>query len=266
MTPTKPVYRAAWITGASTGIGRALALELAERGTNVAISARHADQLDAVTAEAQGKPGRIIALPLDVTDQAAVQLAAGATEQAIGPLDLVVANAGISVPMAGTLVDAKKFRTLFNVNVMGVVHVLEAVVPSFVQRRAGHLAVVSSVAGYRGLPTAAPYCASKAALIALCESLKVELDAAGVKIQVVNPGFVRTPLTEKNAFRMPFLLEPDDAARRLYAGLVSDRFEVTFPKRFTRLVKLMSLLPYPVYFALMRRLVAKRTPVRAEER
>lgn len=255
MADSGPPFATAWITGASTGIGRAVALELARHGTVVAASARNVENLNSLSAEATAAGGKVVVFPLDATDRAAVARAATAIGNAIGPLDLVIANAGIGNPMRGTEPDSERFRGVFEVNVMGVMHVLEATVPAMVARGRGRIAVVASVAGYRGLPSAGPYCASKAALIALCESLRFELEPAGVAIQVVNPGFVRTPLTAKNAFTMPFLLEPDDAARQFYAGLRSMRFEVTFPKRFTWLVKGLRLLPYPLYFAAMRRMM-----------
>ena len=136
---------------------------------------------------------------------------------------------------------------------MGAVNGLAAVLPRFIARRAGHVAVVSSVAGYRGLPSASAYGPTKAALINLCESLKPDLDRFGVKISVVNPGFVRTPLTDRNPFPMPFLMEVDDAAARLAAGLDTGKFEITFPRRFTYLVKLARILPYGLYFRLVKR-------------
>ena len=137
---------------------------------------------------------------------------------------------------------------------MGVVHGLAAAMPAFIQRRAGHIAVMSSVAGYRGLPTAAGYGATKAALTNMCESLKPELDGHGVAITVINPGFVRTPLTDRNAFTMPFLMEPGAAAGRVIAGLDARRFEITFPRRFTWTLKLLRCLPYALYFPVTRRL------------
>ena len=127
--------------------------------------------------------------------------------------------------------------------------------PRLIARRAGHVAVVASVAGYRGLPSAAGYGASKAALINLCEALKPELDGCGVRLSLINPGFVRTPLTDRNPFPMPFLMDADDAAERLVRGLESGRFETTFPRRFTWGLKLLRCLPYALYFPLTRRLV-----------
>ena len=242
-------YRTAWITGASTGIGRALALELARRGSRVVVSARNADRLTALTAESEA----IHPLALDVTDGAAVTAAAATIEADIGELDLCIPNAGISESWNASAPDAAALARLFDVNVMGVAHVLEAVVPQFVARRRGQISVVSSIAGFRGLPTAAAYCASKAALTVLCESMKFELDPAGVKMQVIHPGFVRTPLTDKNRFEMPFLMSPETAAERICQGLERDRFEITFPRRFTWWVKLMRCLPYGMYFPLVKR-------------
>jgi short-subunit dehydrogenase len=136
-------------------------------------------------------------------------------------------------------------------------HGVAAVLPRFMERRRGHLAVVASVAGYRGLPTSAAYGASKAALINMCEALKPELDRAGVTISVVNPGFVKTPLTDKNDFPMPFLMDADAAAEQMVRGLETGRFEITFPKRFTWGMNLLRCLPYSLYFAVSRKMVSK---------
>jgi short-subunit dehydrogenase len=130
---------------------------------------------------------------------------------------------------------------------------LEALLPAYLAARRGHIAVVASVAGYRGLPTGAAYGATKAALVNLCEALKFDLDRAGVKLQLVNPGFVKTPLTDQNEFRMPALMPVEKAVARMIAGLESERFEITFPRRFTWQMKLLRLLPYPFYFAVTRR-------------
>jgi short-subunit dehydrogenase len=136
---------------------------------------------------------------------------------------------------------------------MGAVNGIAAVLPRMIARRAGHIAIVSSVAGYRGLPSAAAYGASKAALINLAESLKPDLDKHGVRVSLVNPGFVRTPLTDRNTFPMPFLMEVDDAAAQFVAGLDKGKFEITFPRRFTFLLKLARMLPYALYFRLVKR-------------
>lgn len=244
-----------WITGGSAGIGRALALRLCRDGATVAISGRTLASLQEVQSTAQALPGKVICLPLDVTDEAAVMAAPDTIEAEAGPLDLVVLNAGTHQPMNAADFSPAIFRKLIDVNVMGVAHGLAAVMQRFLDRRAGHIAVVSSVAGYRGLPSAAAYGATKAALINMCESLKPELDEAGIALSLVNPGFVRTPLTDKNEFEMPFLMEADAAADRLADGLASGRFEITFPRRFTWMLKLFRCLPYFLYFRLTRRLL-----------
>jgi NAD(P)-dependent dehydrogenase (short-subunit alcohol dehydrogenase family) len=243
--------RSVWITGASSGIGRALALELARGGSRVAVSARRGDELDRLAAEAA--PGRIAPYPVDVSDGAALVRVAAAIEAEMGPLDLAVFNAGTHEPVAVEAFDPAPFRRLMEINYMGAVYGIAAVLPFFLARRAGQIAVVSSVAGYRGLPQAAAYGPTKAALINLCEALKLDLDRHGVRICVVNPGFVRTPLTDRNPFPMPFLMAADDAARRIVAGLDKGAFEITFPRRFTVLVKLARMLPYGLYFRLVRR-------------
>lgn len=244
-----------WITGAGKGLGRALALELARRGWSVAASARTATDLDALCQAAASLPGRIEGFPLDVTDGDAVARTVETIESQCGPLAMVVLNAGTHIPVSAAELTAAPFRTLIETNLMGVVHGLAAVLPRFIDRRTGHVAVVASVAGYRGLPTGAAYGATKAALINMCESLKPELDPLGVRLTLVNPGFVKTPLTDKNPFPMPFLMDVDAAAVRLADGLARNGFEITFPRRFTWLLKALRLLPYPLYFALTRRLV-----------
>ncbi len=246
-----------WCTGAGKGLGRSVALKLAERGHHVAISSRTPEDLDAVVKAAAGFSGRVVSFVLDVTDQDAVFLAVDAIEQDLGDLDLVILNAGTHTPVGATSLSIHPFRKLMETNFMGAVHGLAAVLPRFIERGRGHLAVVSSVAGYRGLPTAAAYGASKAALINMCEALKPELDTVGVTISVVNPGFVKTPLTDQNDFPMPFLMDVDDAAEQMVRGLESGRFEITFPKRFTWIMKLLRCLPYSLYFPISRKFIPK---------
>jgi NAD(P)-dependent dehydrogenase (short-subunit alcohol dehydrogenase family) len=247
--------RSAWVAGGGKGIGRAVAFELARRGWRVAVSARTAADLEALGREAADLPGSIHPFPLDVTDADAVAATVAAIEAELGPLDRAILNAGTHIPVSVGAFTIKPFRTLMETNVMGVVHGLAAVIPRFIARRAGHIAVVASVAGYRGLPSAAAYGASKAAVINMCEALKPDLDSKGVRLSLVNPGFVKTPLTDRNEFAMPFLMDVDKAARRLVDGLDSGRFEITFPKRFTWLLKVIRCLPYALYFPLARRLV-----------
>jgi NAD(P)-dependent dehydrogenase (short-subunit alcohol dehydrogenase family) len=244
------MIRHAWITGASSGIGREVALRLARDGAKVAVSARRREELDKLAAE---MPGRIAAYPVDVVDADALVRVCAEIELANGPLDLAVFNAGTHEPVDVASFSPGPFQRLMAINYMGAVNGIAAVLPRFLERRAGHIAVVSSVAGYRGLPQAAAYGPTKAALINLCEALKPDLDPYGVRISVINPGFVRTPLTDLNPFPMPFLMEADAAADRIVKGLARGAFEITFPRRFTWLVKLARILPYALYFPLIRK-------------
>jgi NADP-dependent 3-hydroxy acid dehydrogenase YdfG len=248
--------RVAWVTGASSGIGAALSLGLAQAGWTVAASARRADRLAELTAE-PGAAGRIHAFPVDVTDEAAVRAAVAAIEDRLGPVAAAVLNAGDYTPMPARDFDSALCRQLIEVNYLGVVHGVGAVLPRQLERGAGQVLINASVAGYRGLPMAAPYGASKAALINLAESLRAELQGSGVRIRLINPGFVRTTLTDKNDFAMPALLDARSAAQAILRDFDADRFEITFPKRFTYLMKLMRCLPYRWYFALVRARVGR---------
>ncbi|MFZ0788873.1 MAG: SDR family NAD(P)-dependent oxidoreductase [Chromatiaceae bacterium] len=245
--------RSAWITGASQGIGRALALELAGRGARVAVSARGAS---ALTELAQHHAG-LRPEPLDVTDAQAVATAMARIEESQGPLDLVVLNAGIYQPLPGGLAEPRVFAEHMAVNYQGVVNGLCAVLPGMRERARGQVAVVASLAGYRGLPQAAAYGPTKAALINLAETLRLELRGSGVDLRLVNPGFVATRLTAQNRFAMPSILTPEDAARRILAGLAGSRFEIAFPFGFATWMWLLRLLPYRLYFPLVARLTGQ---------
>lgn len=253
--PTDPLIAAvpgcAWVVGASTGIGRALALRLAQAGWTVVASARRADLLRVLADEATD--GRIVPLPLDVTDPASLGDGNGRIERELGAPALVVAAAGMYEPMTAEAFNAAQYRATIELNLMGTVNLLDVVMPGMMRRGGGRIAVVASVAGYRGLPTAAAYGASKAALINLCEVLKPDLERRGVRLNLVAPGFVRTPLTDRNTFPMPHLMEAEDAAERLYQGLRGKRFEITFPRRFTWQLKLLRMLPYALFFPIIRR-------------
>jgi hypothetical protein len=247
-------WKTAWITGASSGIGRALALALARRGVMVAASARSRKNLESLAAEAGAGAARVLPTPLDVTDRAAVKAAAEAVLRVFGgPPDLAVLGAGVYLPMRAADFDAARFREHVEVNVMGTVNMLEALLPACLAARRGHIVIVASVAGYRGLPRSGAYGATKAALIHLAEALKFDLDRADVKLQLVNPGFVKTPLTDKNRFRMPGLMPVEKAVARMIAGFQSNRFEIAFPRRLTWVLKLMRVVPYRLYFPLIRR-------------
>ena len=248
-----PPFPVAWITGASTGIGRELALRLAAQGCVVAASARNVAALDSLAVESQSLPGRIVAMPVDVTDIRDVERTYTKIADELGVPDLCVLNAGTFIPVNAKRLNSSDFDSQFNLNVIGTVRVLESVIPGMVKRKSGRIAVVASVSGYRGLRTASAYGATKAALINMCEALRMELGDHGIVVQVVNPGFIKTPLTDKNDFPMPFLMPVDKAVDQLYRGLLGNRFEITFPKRFTWMLKVLRLLPYAVYLPMMNR-------------
>ena len=242
-----------WIAGASTGIGAALAKRYATDGHTVYASARSIDKLKKVSAASQTLDGHIEPLPCDVTDNESVTQAVQAL-QAKGTVDIAILNAGYYEPIELTQLNLEHFLNTYDVNLNGVVRCFLALLPGMRAANRGQIAIVSSVSGYTGLPRAAAYGSSKAALINLAESLQPECKTAGIDIRLINPGFVKSPLTDKNNFRMPFIIEADLAAQRIVTGLAGKKFEIHFPKRFTILLKLLNLLPYGMYLKLTARL------------
>lgn len=243
----------AWITGAGKGIGRGLALRLAEMEWTVAASAR--TEADLASLKTESATGRIHGFPLDVTDAAATAATVALIEKQLGPLGLALLNAGTHQPFAAESFTVEKVRGLVETNLMGTVNSLAPILERFIERRAGHVAVVASLAGYRGLPTAAAYGATKAGLINMCEALRPDLETHGIKLTLINPGFVKTPLTDKNDFPMPFLISVEAAVEQIINGLEKGPFEITFPRRFAYLMKLLRVLPDPLFFALTRRMI-----------
>ncbi len=239
-----------WVIGASSGIGAALADDLLRRGARVALSARSSASLEK-TAAAQG--ARALALPLDVTQAEAVAPALQAITDAWGGVDLVVLCAGTHQSLRAWELDAAKARGMVDINLNGVLNCLPPVVQLLLQQKSGGIAIVSSVAGYGGLPTALVYGATKAALINLAETLYMDLAPRGIGVYLVNPGFVKTPLTDRNTFRMPALISAEEAASEIINGFERGYFEIHFPRRFTCWLKLLRLLPYRWYFALVRK-------------
>jgi NAD(P)-dependent dehydrogenase (short-subunit alcohol dehydrogenase family) len=236
-----------WIVGASSGIGRATAQELHARGATVYASARSAAPLGDL---ARAHPG-LVALPADACDAGQLRAVARQILQE-GPLDLVMYCAGTYAPLRATAFDLEVARHHQEVNYVGALNLLDAVLPSILGR-GGHISLVSSVAGYRGLPDALAYGPTKAALIQLAEILHLELRELGIGVSVVNPGFVDTPLTAQNRFRMPALQTPEQAARAIVQGWERGDFEIHFPRRFTLVLKLLRLLPFRLYEALVKR-------------
>ena len=247
--PARQSDGCAWITGASSGIGAALAVELAERGWRVAATARGAEALAGLAA----RDSHIKPVVADVTDRAQMQAAASRIRADIGPIGLLVCNAGVYLPTDARAPDASAYRRTFDVNVMGVAHALEATVPDMVARRVGHVHIVSSATGFGGMPTASAYGASKAALINMAACLKIELERCGVGVSLSTPGFVETPAQDDNAFPKPFMITPAIAARRIADAVARGGFETTFPRRFTWLLKALYALPKPLYLPLIRR-------------
>ena len=240
-----------WLVGASSGIGRCLAEQTAAAGWRVAASARRAGSLERLAAAGEG---RVRGYPLDVTDAAAVTATVARIEEQMGPIEAAILNAGDYAPMPLDQFDAALFRRLMDVNYMGAVHCLDALLPCLRQRRRGQVLLTASVSGYCGLPLGAPYSATKAALINLAEALQPELASEGVSMRLINPGFVDTPLSRKNRFAMPFLMSAEQAAARIVAKLDGSAFEIAFPRRFVWIMKLLRCLPYRVYFALVKRM------------
>jgi short-subunit dehydrogenase len=232
-----------WVTGASSGIGAALARELADRGASVAISARNADALREVAA------GRMHVEPVDVTDRAATVAAGQAVRTALGGLDVAVPNAGTWSRFRPEQWDSRSFADQLQTNLMGTVHVLEAVVPTMLADGRGRIVGTASVAGYRGIPGAEAYGATKAALLNLFESLRGSLGPRGIVVQTVSPGFVRTPMTERNTFPMPFMVSPEEAARAIADGMAKDKAEIVFPLPMMLLMKAARLVPVRAWTA-----------------
>lgn len=243
----------AWVTGAGKGIGRALARHLAESGWTVAVSARTEEDLRSLAAECA--PGAVHAFALDVTDLRATEATVGAIASTLGTPDLVVLNAGTHTPLNARDFSVDVFRRLMETNLMGTVNALGQIIPRFVERGSGHIAVVASLAGYRGLPSSAAYGASKAGLINMCEALRPDLERHGVRLSLINPGFVETPLTDRNDFPMPFLITVDEAVKYIVRGLERSSFETAFPRRFAFLMKLLRILPDRLFFSMTRRML-----------
>lgn len=241
-----PRHGVAWITGGSTGIGRSVARMLAEEGYTVAVTVRPDNPIDDLVEETQGMAGRVMAFPSDVTDEAGMAAAVAAIEDQAGPIVLAIFNAGAYVPVTGDDLRIEAFRLSFAVNVFGVLNGLVPIVDRMRQRGRGHVVVMGSISAYFGWPTTAAYGASKAALNIMAEALKYDFDKMNIRMQVLNPGFVDTPLTRKSAFSMPAMMPVEKAAERVCRAVRSGGFEVTFPRRLTWVMKLLALLPRPL--------------------
>lgn len=245
-----------WITGGSSGIGRALAKALAATGYTVAITAREEDEIEALIAEAAPLSGRILSYPCDVTDEVRLEQTLADIENAAGPVVLAIFNAGTYVPVAGENLSVRKFRRTFDLNLQGVINGLVPVARRMQKRGFGQIVLLGSISAWFGWPTTAAYGASKAAINVMAQSLKYDFDKINLRIQVANPGFVNTPLLQlqQTASMVPALMSPEDAANRLLRGIMRGGFEIAFPRRLVWSLKLASVMPQPVRHWVINRL------------
>lgn len=236
-----------FITGASSGIGRSLSLELARRGASLGLLARRADILEEIVGEVERAGGRALAIPADVTDSSAVSAGVEDALGKYGKIDVLIANAGV-----GATTDAKDIRAedvahLININLLGAVNSVTAVLRQMIEKGSGHLVVISSLAGYRGLPKSAAYCASKAGVSAFFESLRLDLAGSGVDVTIIHPGFIKTPLTAGRHADMPFLMELDDATGKIIRAIERRKKSYAFPWQLATIVRAGMLFPIGIY-------------------
>lgn len=248
----------AWVTGASSGIGEALTRKLVAQGWKVAISSRSAEKLEKLASEALDQ---IIPAPVDISDADAVEAVVVKLEAEHGPIAQAVLNAGIYITIDAANPKFDDYAKTFDVNLKGTAACITALTPRMSKRRSGQIAIVSSATAFGGMPTASAYGATKAALVNMAECLRIELHRYGVLIQCVTPGFVETPAQDDNEFPKPFMVSADTAADRIAKGLKSDRFEVTFPRRFTWMLKLIYALPRSWHIPLVRKQTGWDKPV-----
>ncbi len=237
-----------WLIGASSGIGEATARLLMRRGARVALTSRNLDAL------ARLADGQALVAAADVTDRASLKAAFDKICAEFGGIDVAIVNAGTHRPVRAWELDAGQAERLVQVNLVGSINASALLAPYFSGRGTGRIALTASVAGYGGLPTGLVYGATKAALINFAETLYLDLAPRGVAVHLINPGFVKTPLTDLNDFKMPALIEAPEAAEEIVAGIERGAFEIHFPRRFTRMLKLLKLLPYRLYFPLVHKI------------
>jgi short-subunit dehydrogenase len=236
------------VTGASSGIGRAFAVELARRGAKLGLVARRADVLHEIVAELNpAQQSNVAALPADVQDAPSMRAAAEQLITKFGRIDVLIANAGIGVTNPGSEFDAAKLAAVVNVNVTGVANSVAAVLPEMVERGSGQLVAISSLAAYRGLPKSAAYCASKAAVSAMFESLRLDLAPRGIGVTIIHPGFIKTPLTADREAKLPWLMEADDAVNKMLRAIEKRKKSYAFPWQLATIVRLGMIMPNFMY-------------------
>ena len=230
-----------WLVGASEGLGRAVAHQLSRAGAEVIVSARSQERLDDLVAEL---PGRASAVAVDVRDRKALEDAAST----IGPIDGVIYLAGVYWPLGSEDWDNEKNETMADINYTGAMRTVGAVLPGMLERGKGHVVLTGSLSGFRGLPGAVAYGSSKAAVMYMAEAMQADLRQTAIRVQVINPGFIRTRLTDKNDFSMPFIMEPEAAARAFFEHMQTDRFKKSFPWLFSLVFRVSQFLPDGLYY------------------
>jgi short-subunit dehydrogenase len=244
-----------WITGASSGIGKALAIKFANEGWIVAASARRESLLKELNKENQN----IHSFPLDVTNIDQCKNVFREIVEKFKNIEISIFGTGIHDPNSEKEFNLEKIRKIMEVNYFGTMNSINSVYDYYNNKKSGQISIISSVAGYRGLPAAGAYCASKSALTSFAESLNFEMKRKNVRVSIVSPGFIKTPMTDQNDFPMPMIKTPEFAAEEIYLGLIKKKaFEIHFPKAFTLIMKLLRVLPYNVYFSLGKKLYKMR--------
>ena len=237
-----------WITGASSGIGKALAIKFAEKGWTVAASARRENLLE----DLKKFNPNIYSFPLDVTEIENCKLIANKIIEKFGGIDICVFGTGMHDPKSEKRFNLNKIREIMEVNYFGTMNSINSIYEYFSEKKNGQISIISSVAGYRGLPAAGAYCASKAALTSYAESLNFDMRMKNVRVSLISPGFIKTPMTDQNDFPMPMIKSPEFAANEIFKGLTEKKsFEIHFPKAFTYFLKFLQILPSSIYFKLV---------------
>ena len=237
-----------WITGASSGIGKALAIKFAEKGWIVAASARRENLLEDLNKFNEN----IYSFPLDVTEIENCKLIANKIIEKFGGIDICVFGTGMHDPKSEKRFNLNKIREIMEVNYFGTMNSINSIYEYFSEKKNGQISIISSVAGYRGLPAAGAYCASKAALTSYAESLNFDMKMKNVRVSLISPGFIKTPMTDQNDFPMPMIKSPEFAANEIFKGLTEKKsFEIHFPKAFTYFLKFLQILPSKIYFGLV---------------
>jgi short-subunit dehydrogenase len=242
-----------WVIGASSGIGEACAKALLKQGARVALSSRRADRLNAIAESANVE--HVLVIPLDVTNQDQLTYSYETLLKTWGGVDLLLFVSGMYVPLRADNFEIGNAEYTIKANLIGPMRAVALVLPAMLKAHAGHIAIVGSVAGYSGLPKALAYGPSKAGIINFCETLYYDLLPQGISVHMISPGFVATEATAKNDFEMPALISADEAASEILSGIQSGEFDIHFPKRFSRFLKFLRILPYPMYFWIVRRFV-----------